>query len=113
MKDEEVAHQYAISRTYPKFESAYIARFVLREVEGAFLAGLNTGRPQWHDLREDPTDIPPRKDDTYSVEVWAKNARGHYGTAVFSYACLKDDGKYNHWIGTMPVLWTELPKVEE
>lgn len=70
-------------------------------------------RPQWHDLRKDPTDIPPRKDDTYSVEVWTKNARGHYGTAVFSYACLEDDGKYDHWIGTMPVLWTELPKVEE
>ena len=58
MKDEEMAEEYAICRTYPKFETNYIANFVLREVEGAFLAGLKAGRPQWHDLEKDPNDLP-------------------------------------------------------
>ena len=32
-----------------------------------FLAGLKAGRPQWHDLEKDPTDLPKGKHD-----VWCK-----------------------------------------
>ena len=28
------------------------------ERKQAFLAGLKAGRPQWHDLRKDPNDLP-------------------------------------------------------
>ncbi len=28
------------------------------EIEQAWLAGFEAGKPQWHDLREDPTDLP-------------------------------------------------------
>ena len=35
-----------------------------KEIEQAFLAGLKAGRPQWHDLRKNPNDLP---EDTYDV----------------------------------------------
>lgn len=54
--DEEMAKNYAIGRTYPKFETDYIANFVLREVEGAFLAGLNVYKPKWHKVADG--DLP-------------------------------------------------------
>ena len=38
-----------------------------------FLAGLKAGRPQWHDLEKEPTDLP--KDNH---NVWCK-ALDHYG----------------------------------
>ena len=84
------------------YEDSHEGRWVKRE-----------NKQKWHDLRKDPTDIPPKKDDVYSVEVWSKNARGKYGTALFSYALFKEDGRYDHWVGTIPVLWTELPKFDE
>ena len=30
------------------------------ELKQAFLAGLHEGQPKWHDLREDPNDLPKR-----------------------------------------------------
>ena len=114
-EDEELAEEYAEDFVKDKYGGNRHNAEVQKEklfLKIGFRDGLKAGKPRWHDLLEDPTDIPPKKDDTYSVEVWAKNARGNYGTAVFSYACLKDDGNYNHWIGTKPVLWTELPKFE-
>ena len=91
----------------------YTERAFKDGAEFGYNKGLEAGRPKWHNLQEDPTDIPPMKDDTYSIEVWVKGAKGNYGTAAFSYACHREDGKYNHWIGTVPVLWIELPKFEE
>ena len=41
--------------------------------EKTFLAGLKAGRPQWHDLEKEPTDLP--KDNH---NVWCK-ALDHYG----------------------------------
>ena len=110
MTDEEMAEEYAEANKEVDQEGFDKNKEELRQ---AFLAGLRTGRPKWHDLRKDPTDIPPKKDDVYSVEVWSKNARGKYGTALFSYALFEEDGRYDHWVGTIPVLWTELPKFDE
>ena len=36
-------------------------------VEESFLAGLKAGRPQWHDLRKDPNDLP--KEDMYKAII--------------------------------------------
>ena len=57
MKDEEMAKQYATSiwgsiaqddGYADEWEQSY------RD----YLAGLKAGRPQWHDLRKDPKDLP-------------------------------------------------------
>lgn len=57
--DDEIAKEYAICRTYPKFETNYVANFVIREVEGAFLAGLNVYKPKWHKVADG--DLPTEK----------------------------------------------------
>lgn len=51
MKDEELAKEYA-----EEFYDEY--RMTRGDIENAFLAGLKAGRPQWHDLRKDPNDLP-------------------------------------------------------
>lgn len=96
MKDEELAREYAICRTYPRFETNYIGNFVLREVEGAFLAGLKAGRPQWHKIFESepynyeywdlPQDRLPKIENFYFVKL--KNR--------FIKIC---ELKYDHWSG--------------
>lgn len=49
MTDEEMAKEYAKPW---KTSLAYVS------VKEAFLAGLEAGRPKWHDLRKDPNDLP-------------------------------------------------------
>lgn len=71
MKDEEMAEEYA-DRTrivdentnagtdcislVQDYEGNYID--IHERIKQAFLAGLKAGRPQWHDLRKDPKDLP-------------------------------------------------------
>lgn len=52
MKDEEMAEEY--KRQFYGITSV----FSFSDIEQAFLAGLRAGRPQWHDLRKDPNDLP-------------------------------------------------------
>ena len=69
MKDEEMAEKEYENCKFEKIEH-YCDKAIY--VTG-FLAGLKAGRPQWHDLRKDPTDLP--KDNH---NVWCK-ALDHYG----------------------------------
>ena len=59
MTDEEMAEGYAENLTVRDFiakPKEIVAYF-------AFLAGLKAGRPQWHDLRKDPNDLPKDNDE--------------------------------------------------
>ena len=74
MKDEEMAKEYAEEYVMREdvitendrvpFDNGYGFQTVSFEDEvkkgckDGFLAGLKAGRPQWHDLREDPNDLP-------------------------------------------------------
>ena len=63
MTDEEKAVEYAENlkaRDFIAKTKEIVAYF-------AFLAGLKAGRPQWHDLRKDPNDLPKDKHN-----VWCK-----------------------------------------
>ena len=56
MTDEEMAEEYADkNKVYIDFDND-ISDY--GNVKKAFLAGLKAGRPQWHDLRKDPNDLP-------------------------------------------------------
>lgn len=68
------------------------------DVEDAFIAGFQAGRPVWHDLRKDKNDLPD-----ILCYVWTNVGAGYY------------DG--NHWrdeFGRLRnvVAWCE-PKFEE
>ena len=70
MKDEEMAEEY-IEKNCKIWEEGELT--VDEIVRLVYLAGLNAGRPQWHDLEKEPTDLP--KDNH---NVWCK-ALDHYG----------------------------------
>lgn len=66
MKDEEMAEQFADNINGLDLTCSLLSAkdkshaYRLGRYDG-FLAGLKAGRPQWHDLRKDPKDLP--KDD--------------------------------------------------
>ena len=57
MKDEEMAEEYK------KQFIGVRSLFSFSDIEQAFLEGLKAGRPQWHDLRENPNDLPKEKQE--------------------------------------------------
>ena len=68
MTDREMAEKYARETYEPciyvgskGWQSDYVTRIEV------FLAGLKAGKPQWHDLRKNPNDLP----DT-DRNVWVK-----------------------------------------
>jgi hypothetical protein len=65
MKDEEMAEEFANEKckdcymcSYSEHKNPYKICQRRKDRKQAFLAGLKAGRPQWHDLRKDPNDLP-------------------------------------------------------
>jgi hypothetical protein len=63
--DEEMAekiarNEYPLRVNYSKKELAQHKAY-----KDGFLAGLKAGRPQWHDLRKDPNDLPKKSGRYY------------------------------------------------
>ena len=110
MKDEEMAEEYLQS-----IEGDDCVIITDREErKQAFLAGLKAGRPQWHDLRKDPKDLPD--EGTYLV-VW-QNARGYRETMIMRYE--EDDEEELHWTDVEGdwwdddvIAWCEIPEFED
>ena len=107
MTDEEMAKKYAIGRTYPKFETDYIANFVLREVEGAYLAGFNVGKDmnvptKWHKVADG--DFPPEYTEVLNDDgVKVIRINGHW---KYVYGGEWEDDAYVDY-------WCEIPKFKE
>ena len=66
MKDEEMAEEYKHYSNNPELQTAYEWGH-----KDGFLAGLKAGRPQWHDLEKDPTDLPKDTTSLYLVRVYS------------------------------------------
>ena len=119
MTDEEMAEEYA-DRTrivdentragtdcislVQDYEGNYID--IHERIKQAFLAGLKAGRPQWHDLRKDPNDLPEEPTEKMKVnETWAyvKFFDNTYG--------LVDKGALKNYKGA--ISWCELPTFDK
>ena len=86
MTDEEMAEEYLQS-----IEGDDCVIITDREErKQAFLAGLKAGRPQWHDLRKDPNDLPPQSslywDVSERVLASHKIANNQYITNILRYS---------------------------
>jgi len=57
MKDEEMAREWIKDHSGLIGSYEYV-KYDYDSMQQAFLAGLKAGRPQWHDLRKDPNDLP-------------------------------------------------------
>lgn len=69
MKDEELLAEEYYYKTYPVTLNIGEEERK-KEVTDIFLAGLKVGRPQWHDLRKDPTDLPEARPLNWVVAVY-------------------------------------------
>ena len=59
MTDEEMAEEYVNNQGKDNildFGENHIDVSLIKQE--SFLAGLKAGKPQWHDLRKDPNDLP-------------------------------------------------------
>ena len=110
MTDEEMAEQFANGLLIAKGKDPV---YRLGRYEG-FLAGLKAGRPQWHDLRKDPTDLPD--EGTYLV-VW-RNDYGYKEIFIMNYE--EDDEEELHWVDgdcevhdEYIIAWCEIPTFDK
>lgn len=106
MKDEEMAAEFAEEHAfrvpYDGSNKFYDDVDYKASKEG-FLAGLKAGRPQWHDLRKDPNDLP--KNDSYVLIATQKRVYlGFYDCCWFSHEI--DD------IGDV-IAWCEIPTFDK
>ena len=80
-----------------------------------FLAGLKAGRPQWHDLRKDPNDLPKEFDINKNRWEMEKRITKHIvqnecGERVFCF-----NGTWYHEKGgeAHPIAWCEIPTFDK
>ena len=100
MKDEEMAEEY-IEKNCKIWEEGELT--VDEIVRLAFLAGLKAGRPQWHDLRKAPNDLP---EDTYDVLDQA-GYKIHYNFFQNVWVNERDE------IDNQVIAWCEIPEFKE
>ena len=106
MTDEEKAKEITIEYfqiTEYCFENLLPNKNFVYNFYKGVLNGLAEGRKetknQWHDLREDPDDLPKE-----SGEFWTKWEDGAYSTAHY----FADSG-----FGSYVIAWCELPEFKE
>ena len=68
-----------------------------------FLAGLKAGRPQWHDLRKDPNDLPPKMVSNHNFSIEVLSDRGEIVCYNFHYC------EWFYWRSGEPIAWCEIP----
>ena len=115
MKDEEMADKHAEEyrknfRYYRVWHGQVVDKspstIVEQSFKDGFLAGLKAGRPQWHDLRKDPNDLPKDKE-----HVWCDYGDG-YGKGFYD----KDDGGWwieGHMYCSIIDAWCEIPTFDK
>lgn len=110
MTEEKMAEEYS------KSVSAWIEdREPLdeRDIQQAFLAGLGAGRPKWHDLRKDPTDVP-KENVTVLLLTEVEPVTARYDNEYEAFFRLSDKLNYCVFIAPMSyIAWCEIPKYTE
>ena len=103
MTDKELAEEYEENAECVEINDYGQKVYGSIEIEDAFLAGLKAGKPKWHNLREDPNDLPENKRN-----VWCDYGDGS-GKGCYN----KDDGGWwieGHMFCSAIDAWYELPQ---
>ena len=106
MTEEEMAEAYA-NENWEHYEEGQNDSKALKQ---AYLAGLKAGRPQWHDLRKDPNDLPK---NNAMVLTRLKNKRLKISTFMENKFTIwnKDYDTYTKLYDV--IAWCEISKFEE
>ena len=98
--DEEMAEKYRKSLKQKLIDEDEFERLEMfdENVEEAYLAGLKAGRPQWHDLRKDPNDLP--KED---YEIITLHENGNKNIQNWK------NGNWTNAIVIPVIAWCEIP----
>jgi len=126
MTDEEMAEEYAEKHSFRvpyDGSNKFYDDVDYKASKDGFLAGLKAGRPQWHDLKKDPKDLPiepdilKNKPDNHRYEWFIVNDVGKSMSALYSFAKEKWFVDYEEMIiGANyfePNVWCEIPQFKE
>ena len=102
------AKEYAMSRTYPRFDSVFISNFVHREIEGAYLLGAKENGIQWHDLRKDPNDLP--KSSPFHEVLDENGMKMYYDDVLKKWNMFTQNGIVQ---ARPPIAWCEIPTFDK
>jgi hypothetical protein len=109
MTDEEMAEEYLQEKLEERKDKFVfeLPRVYIIDVKQAFLAGLKAGRPQWHDLRKDKNDLPPKMlgNSNFSIEVLSD--KGELVNYNFHYC------EWFYWRSGSPIAWCEIPTFDK
>lgn len=109
MKDEELfnvwkSEQYKDQFTEEKMEFVEHLHTFPKYFEKTFLAGIKAGRPQWHDLRKDPNDLP-KEENRIMLCYCCIGYHGNIGTYVYRLYTKKEFHKV--------IAWCEIPTFDK
>ena len=104
MTEEEKAEE----RAKEKYKDDNYTQCALKSTyKEGYIDGLKAGRPQWHDLRKDPNDLPRKTTSKFSIDVMTDMGEGYFLYESSSWFVWK----YN---GTVPVSrWCKIPQFKE
>ena len=122
MTDEERAKEYAEKEckncscrcdrpnVFKRLSNKKECHAYFRSYEG-FLAGLKAGRPQWHDLRKAPNDLPKGQINRY-LFGYVKNYGGKKPMLIkYNGKWFYDANTYNEEVKV--IAWCEIPQFKE
>ena len=109
MTEEELAEKYIKENNLEWELECHRTDPLIEEICQAFLAGLKAGRPQWHDLRKDPDDLPKNRRNVWITYINGYNQR-ETTEASFRYKYWVISG---HKTGCEVIAWCEIPKFKE
>ena len=94
------------------FQTVDFEKEVKKGYKDGFLAGLNAGRPQWHDLRKDPNDLPK---ECKNVLCFVWQGEGYY---CVGHIIKGGDNSARWWASNKSeqlnvIAWCEIPQFKE
>ena len=107
MKDEEMAEEYFDKECLHSY--ADNEEQLKEDVIPAFLAGLKAGRPVWHDLRKNPSDLPKRM----RKSILSRTVLNQIGTPCHYNYELECWQNWSYIEIDTPVAWCEIPTFDK
>lgn len=113
-KDEEMAVNWIAKYVGQSVETIKNAQLkYYRNLEAAYLAGLNAAKPRWHDLRKDKTDLPEKESQFESKLVYISYSDGDTDFAYYEFPHKEWYRLFNDEPTIPPIAWCEIPTFEK